>query len=260
MTVENSVMPRAWKELSGSGNVTNAILFECDTTLYNTGIVQLVGPFVASSQLEGSNDRITWYPLPTIQANVAVANPSVAVLTAVGMYAFNVPCRYVRMRITAYTSGTVVAVGGITTGATPFTTENVNTLLAAGTAMVGSFVHSASATVGTATLSFNFRSAAGTNVALILAGARKLHGYAFYNTSATIAFVKLYNKATAPVVATDVPLLIIPVPPNGERVYRNCQGKSGFALGLGISCTGLISNTDATATTVDQIVGHMDYI
>jgi hypothetical protein len=258
MTTENSLAPRAWKQFNGTGGAVNALLFDVDTTMYTTGVLQLAGTFAASVQIEGSNDRVNWVALPTIAASVAVSNPSIAALTAVGTYLFNSPTQFVRARLTAWTSGLVAGVGGFSTCPPLFTTENVT--LGAGSSLLGAVASSASATVGTATLSFNFRSAASTNVALILAGARKLYGYTFYNPSATLAFVKLYNVAIAPVVATDIPLLIIPVPAGAERVYINPQGKGGFAAGLGIACTGLIANTDATATTVDQIVGHIDYI
>jgi hypothetical protein len=70
--------------------------------------------------------------------------------------------------------------------------------------------------------------------------------------------VKLYNKATAPTVGTDVPAMIIPVPaavagvpgvatlPVGFNGFR-------FALGLGLAITGAVADNDTTAVAAGQV-------
>ena len=101
-------------------------------------------------------------------------------------------------------------------------------------------------------------SAATTNGALILTGSSGLHAFFATNTGATAAFVKLYNKATAPTVGTDVPVMIIPVAaavagfpgvatlPIGHNGFR-------FALGLGIAITGGVADSDTTAVALNQV-------
>jgi hypothetical protein len=101
-------------------------------------------------------------------------------------------------------------------------------------------------------------SLATTNGALILTGTSGLHAFYATNTGATPAFVKLYNKATAPTVGTDVPAMIIPVPaavsgvpgvatlPIGHNGFR-------FALGLGIAITGGVADNDTTAIGAGQV-------
>ena len=101
-------------------------------------------------------------------------------------------------------------------------------------------------------------SLATTNIALILTGTSGLHAFYATNTGATPAFVKLYNKATAPVLASDVPAMILPVPaaaagfpgvatlPIGHQGFR-------FALGLGIAITGAVGDTDTTAVAAGQV-------
>ena len=83
---------------------------------------------------------------------------------------------------------------------------------------------------------------------------------AFYatNTGATAAFVKLYNKATAPTVGTDVPEMIIPVPAAVSGVPGAAELRPGFiayrfALGLGIAITGGAADTDTTAVAAGQV-------
>jgi hypothetical protein len=101
-------------------------------------------------------------------------------------------------------------------------------------------------------------SAATTNGALVLTGTSGLHAFYATNTGAGAAFVKLYNKATAPTVGTDVPAMILPVPaavggvpgvatlPIGHQGFR-------FALGLGIAITGAVADTDTTAVAAGQV-------
>ena len=101
-------------------------------------------------------------------------------------------------------------------------------------------------------------SLATTNIALILTGTSGLHAFYATNTGATNAFVKLYNKATAPVLASDVPAMIIPVPAAAAGVPGVANlaiGHNGFrfALGLGIAITGAVGDTDTTAVAAGQV-------
>lgn len=106
--------------------------------------------------------------------------------------------------------------------------------------------------------SYFLNSAATTNGALIITGTSAVQSFYATNIGATVAFVKLYNKATAPTVGTDVPDMIIPVPaavsgvpgvaslPAGYLGYR-------FALGLGIAITGAVADNDTTAIAAGQV-------
>jgi len=101
-------------------------------------------------------------------------------------------------------------------------------------------------------------SAASTNGQLVLTGTSGLQALFATNTGATVAFVKLYNKATAPTVGTDVPAMIITVPAAVGGVPGTAQispGFSGyrFALGLGLAITGLVADTDTTAVAAGQV-------
>jgi hypothetical protein len=101
-------------------------------------------------------------------------------------------------------------------------------------------------------------SLATTNIALILTGTSGLHAFYATNTGATAAFVKLYNKATAPVLASDVPAMILPIPaaaagfPGVANLDIGHQGFR-FALGLGIAITGAVGDTDTTAVAAGQV-------
>jgi hypothetical protein len=101
-------------------------------------------------------------------------------------------------------------------------------------------------------------SAATTNGALILTGTSGLSAFWASNTGASAAFVKLYNKATAPTVGTDVPEMIIPVPAAVGGVPGTATLPMGFnsfrfPLGLGIAITGAVADTDTTAVAAGQV-------
>lgn len=101
-------------------------------------------------------------------------------------------------------------------------------------------------------------SAATTNGALILTGSSGLQSFYATNIGATAAYVKLYNKATAPTVGTDVPEMVIPIAAAVSGVPGVATlpiGFNGFrfALGLGIAITGAAADSDTTAVASGQV-------
>lgn len=96
-------------------------------------------------------------------------------------------------------------------------------------------------------------SAASTNGALILTGTSGLQAFFASNIGASDAFVKLYNKATAPTVGTDVPEMVIKVPATGQVELTPGFNGYRFPLGLGIAITGLAADTDTTAVAAGQV-------
>ena len=99
---------------------------------------------------------------------------------------------------------------------------------------------------------FFVNSAATTNGALILTGTSGLQAF-FASNTGTEAFVKLYNKATAPTVGTDVPEMVIRVPANGQVELTPGFNGYRFPLGLGIAITGLAADADTTAVAAGQV-------
>ena len=90
-----------------------------------------------------------------------------------------------------------------------------------------------------------------TNIALISASARGLHVLRGQNKKAAAVFIRLYDKATAPVPASDTPIATF-----------ECTASAPFDLdfkgyplvnGLGIVMTGAAGNTDTTALSAGDI-------
>jgi hypothetical protein len=101
-------------------------------------------------------------------------------------------------------------------------------------------------------------SAATTNGQLVLTGTSGLQALFASNTGAGAAYVKLYNKATAPTVGTDTPAMLIPVPAAVGGVPGIVQISPGFngyrfALGLGLAITGGAADSDTTAVAAGQV-------
>jgi len=96
-------------------------------------------------------------------------------------------------------------------------------------------------------------SAATTNGALILTGTSGVQAFYANNFGATDAFVKLYNKATAPTVGTDIPEMTIKVPATGQVELTPGFNGYRFALGLGIAITNLAADSDTTAVAAGQV-------
>lgn len=69
------------------------------------------------------------------------------------------------------------------------------------------------------------------------------------NTTSTIYYLHLYNKGTAPVCGTDVPVMTIPVPQSsgaGGGVSTPTPDGLYFPLGFGFCLTGGIADNDNT--------------
>ena len=101
-------------------------------------------------------------------------------------------------------------------------------------------------------------SVAGTNIANLSTASTGVSSIYATNTGSTAAYIKLYNKATLPVLATDIPEMIIVVPAavsGVPGVYTLPIGFSGlrFTSGLGIAITGGASDVDTTAVTAGQV-------
>lgn len=101
-------------------------------------------------------------------------------------------------------------------------------------------------------------SAATTNATLFRAGPANLFEITITNKTAAVVYVKLYDKATAPTVGTDIPVLTIPVgitaatlPP--VAMSFGALGKS-FTLGLAYAITGAVTDADATAVATGVTV------
>ena len=143
-----------------------------------------------------------------------------------------------------------------------YATEPIPAAQISGTQPVSGSVTANWGTITTGT-TYNVVTAASTNAAVIKATAGSMYEITISNTTATPAYVKLYNKTTAPTVGTDVPVLTIPVAASaaGAGTVITSFGTVGkrFATGIGIAVTAGPLATD-TAVAVAGIQVNATYI
>jgi hypothetical protein len=76
-----------------------------------------------------------------------------------------------------------------------------------------------------------------------------------------MSFLKLYDKATAPVLATDVPVMTIPIPTHtqGAGIVIPIPNGLNFSNGIALALTSGIEDTNAVATLANQVVLNFTY-
>ena len=98
-------------------------------------------------------------------------------------------------------------------------------------------------------------SAAGsTNGTSLKASAADMFGVMGYNAAATIRYLKIYNKASAPTVGTDTPFMTIPLAPTSAFNFT-WPTPIYLSTGLAFALTNLAADADTTALTAADIVG-----
>lgn len=210
--------------------------------------------------LEATGDA-NWFGIQAVRSNANTIETTTGALSAQPVYAWEASVnalKRVRVRATARTSGTQSwrFVQGT------YATEPIPAAQISGTQPVSGTV-TATVTGGTVNpvvpaTPYFVNSAATTNGALILTGTSGVHAFYATNEGASVAYVKLYNKATAPTVGTDVPEMIIPVPAASSGVPGVASLPIGFAgfrfaLGLGIAITRNAVYTDTTAIGAGEV-------
>lgn len=101
-------------------------------------------------------------------------------------------------------------------------------------------------------------SAATTNAATIKAAPGQVYGWYLYNNAASTRFIKLYDKATALVVGTDVPVLTLPLPA-GAAANVSIDNGIAFLAGIGCAITANMADADTTAIAVNDVLINVFY-
>jgi len=99
---------------------------------------------------------------------------------------------------------------------------------------------------------------ASTNSTLLRKGNAVLHILLPINPTAALAYLKLYNKATAPTCGTDTPVWTIPIPfgsgSSGGGIALPSADGLLFPLGLGICVTGALADADSSNATAGIVL------
>lgn len=96
-------------------------------------------------------------------------------------------------------------------------------------------------------------SAATTNATVAKNAAGDLFSLIGFNTNAAVRYLKIYDKATAPTVGTDTPVLTIPLVPSAG--FAIDFAPLSFSLGIGYALTTGAADADTGAVGAGDIVG-----
>ena len=212
------------------------------------------GTFVFEASLDSTDGTDgTWFAVQAIRTNSTTVESTIALtglaVNAGTLYAWEISVNginWFRVRCTVATTANSIAQWMVQRS--DYATEPNPVVQISGTLPVSGSVTTSGTTTNTPVTgtTHNLITAATTNIAVIKATAGNLYETVVSNVTATPVYVKLYNKATAPVLTTDVPVVTIPVPANSINSLNFGAIGKRFAAGIGISVTGAIGATDST--------------
>lgn len=210
-----------------------------------------------SRTADGSGARNTSYVSQTVapdpnrryRLRYRIVNGSVAPASTTTLTASHLTCidyTELQAEVTGGT-GSISGAQGLPVNIVSGSVGVTSTTIAAGSATIGGLT------------AIKVLSAATTNATTVKASAGRIYGYSFANFTAAWKFVRFYNKATAPTVGTDAPLMTVAVPPNGTADFEQTVPIS-FATGIGYSITGAVADLDATAVAAADVQGFLLYV
>jgi hypothetical protein len=109
---------------------------------------------------------------------------------------------------------------------------------------------------------YKYVATASTNANFIKAAPGSIKSITFVNMTASAKFVRIYDKASAPVPASDIPDFTVSVPVSAGSNPPYTWGTSGYTMtnGIAFDITGAIGDTDTTATAAGDVKIVVTYI
>lgn len=252
--------------VAGSGSALNADVILVDARPFRYASLHIYGTFVGTVSVQVSNEAVAsdWRTV-IVQNTASPASTALSAIVGPGVYVLPLNYRHLRVRITAYTSGTVLGAASLHPGYVPSMAVagavgvSGPVVLGASTSITGATRLSSDSTHGAP--NFHHRlSTADTNLVSVKTTAANLSSLTLSNASGTTAaFFKLYNKASAPVSATDTPLLTIRIPANSTVTPDFGAFGLRLATGVAFAITGLAANADVTAVAANDVIVAMAY-
>lgn len=111
------------------------------------------------------------------------------------------------------------------------------------------------------TTAYKLISTASTNANVVKASGGNLYSIVAIGLTSTVRYLKIYSKATAPTVGTDVPLMTIPVPANtqGAGVAIPFSMGVNFPLGIGVAITSGSADNDTGSVGAGDVIVNLTY-
>lgn len=226
----------------------------------DTASIQVVGTYTGALSVQVSNNGITWVTMagtPLVSVATGVGSATIPSATQ-GIYQVEVAgFRFVRVSALVAVTGTAVVtlVASDTNGLV-----GLDMPLPAGTANIGTVnaIQVVNSAPGSTPVSVN--SAATTNAAVSKATAGVVLNVSANNTTVVAKYIRFYNKATAPTVGTDVPILVVTVPASSSKEIEFGTFGKRFSNGIGLAITNAAPVLDATVVAAGDVQLAYDYI
>jgi len=100
-----------------------------------------------------------------------------------------------------------------------------------------------------------------TNATSVKATFGQVYAIDVSNNSANLAYLKLYDKASAPTCGTDTPVarFLVPATAAGGRIQVSISAGLAFGTGIGYCLTGAIADNDTTAVAASAYIVQIGY-
>ncbi|PKR87334.1 hypothetical protein CXZ10_20000 [Pleomorphomonas diazotrophica] len=259
------------EDIAQSGAVSGAIAAVGDTvglalSAYNGAVFAWWGTFSGVGlAFEASYEPSlsTWVPISAVPAAGGSSQTTLSSQSAANAYEVYAPgALAVRLRATALTAGPMnvraipVAMMQDVAPAVAGGAVDVNAISSSSNKLIGDVSLSPRATsAGLATVARLVSAAASTNAGSVKASAGRLYKAHGYNAATAVRFLKLYNKASAPTVGTDVPVATIPLKPSDSFDLDLIPIGQYFSTGIAYALTTGAADADTGALTAADVVG-----
>lgn len=273
-----SVMPADTETIGGTITANGGIVaMECKR-ISTISVALIAAPSFSGHNVsfEVSNNSTTgsdgnWFAVQAVRSNSNTIETSSGSLSATPAYMWNINVatyQWFRVRATAHTSGTAgysispsiyasepIPAAQIS-GTQPVSIASLPTL-ATGTNIIGQ-VRQVCQSAANGSLVAKIEAAATTNATSTKASAGVVYQWQFTNVAAYPVYIKFYNKASAPTVGTDVPILKVAVPAGAMATMPHGPGVT-FSTGIAYAITKLVADSDTTVVAAGDVVGHFLY-
>lgn len=235
----------------------------CATERWSNVMVHMVGAGLSGHNctFEGSIDSTNgidgnWFAIQAVRSNANTVELVTGVLAATPAYGWELSTNgmsFIRARATAHTAGTATWKFLPAPYATePIPAAQTHAVTLTSTSLIPS-------TSGGLSLTHKANSAATTNATSVKNAAGTLAMLIASNMSASWRYLKFFNKASAPTVGTDTPIMTIPLQPNSTMAMPMAIAMR-FATGIAYAITAGLADSDATAIGANEVVINLLYV
>lgn len=220
--------------------------------------IQVVGTWTGILSLQGTIDGLNWVTIGMASALKNIATDSYATVipsATPGIY-FATCGGYVRLRVTALgaTTGTATVTMNLTRASR---TATIDSALPPGSAVLGSVMLQNAPAQGATRHSLT--ATASTNATSVKSTAGTVYAHIISNKAITGMWFKFYDKASAPTVGTDVPVLQYLVPASTSISLSFGATGLKFTNGIAFATTGGDAANDTTAVAAAQCYSTIAY-